>query len=513
MTALDAIVIGAGHNGLICATYLAKAGKKVAIVEANDQSGGMAAQRAFHSGFQVPMAHGAASFSRRVIADLNLQSYGLDFGAALPTVGLGEDGSHVHVRGDQVDGATDADKAAYGAYRARLLRFASVVTPIWQATLPRIGASSLKDALIYAKGALKMRMLGNEDMGEFLRIISLPMRDLVDEVFEDPKLQAVLSWDGLIGSKMAPRSPNNAVLPLLLRMNGVHAGDHAVPKGGMKALGAALEAAAKASGVDIQLGKRVANILVDGDENGQRATGVTLEDGTTLTAKKVISSADPKTTFMQLAGAQHFDVEFVGRINRLRADGYVARFHAALQSLPAIPGLDDLSGRMIIAPTFDAIEFAYDDSKYGEASATPVIELTFPTVHDPALAPDGQHVLSCNVMYAPFKERSGWSDEARARFQKAIVGTLEKHIPGLSALIIGQELLTPSDLASQYHVYGGHWHHGEMAIDQMLMMRPTYPAAQYATPIPGLYLCGAGAHPGGGLTGLPGRNAARQILK
>lgn len=513
MTALDAVVIGAGHNGLICATYLAKAGQRVAVVDANEALGGLAAHRTFHDGFQVPMAHGAASFSQRVIDDLNLKSYGLDFGHPLETVGLGADGQHVHVRGSAVTGAAAADVAAYGDYRARLLRFASVLTPIWQGTLPRLGSSSLKDALIYAHGALKMRMLGKEDMQEFLRIISLPMRDLVDEVFEDPKLQAVLSWDGLIGSKMAPRSPNNAVLPLLLRLNGVHSGDHAVPNGGMQAVSKALQAAATASNVDIQLGKRIKRIIIDGDENGQRAAGVEFENGESLSATKVISSADPKTTFLELAGAQHFDVQFVSRVNRLRSDGYVARFHAALSGAPNIPGIDDLKGRFIIAPTFDAIEFAYDDSKYGDASEKPVIELTVPSAHDASLAPAGQHVLSCNVMYAPFKERSGWSEEARARFTKAILSALEQHIPGLGGLIVGQELLTPSDLADQYNVYGGHWHHGEMAIDQMLMMRPTYPAAQYETPVPGLYLCGAGAHPGGGLTGLPGRNAARQILK
>ncbi|MGD1954917.1 MAG: phytoene desaturase family protein [Sphingomonadales bacterium] len=509
----DALVIGAGHNGLACAAILAKAGQKTLILEANETAGGLAGTREFTAGFSAPMAHSAAALPKTMIDELKLSSYGLEVGPALETVGLSEDGQHVHVIGDTVTGATDADAAAYPEYRAKLQRYAKVLKPIWEATLPRIGASSLKEALIYAQGALKMRMLGKEDMSEFLRILTLPMRDLVDEVFEDPKLQAVLSWDGLIGSKMAPRSPNNAVLPMLLRLGGVHGGDHMVPKGGMGAITKALLAAAQKQGVEVRFGAPIKKVIVEGSEAGQKATGVELVNGEIISAPKVISSADPKTTFFDLVGAPAFDVQFASRIKRLRAQGYVARFNAALSGLPDVPGLDGLSGRYIIAPSFDAIEFAFDDAKYGDASQHPVMEVTFPSVHDASLAPEGKHVLSAHVMYAPHDERSDWSHDARIRFTKAIGDALERHMPGIGSLIIQAELLTPKDIAADYHVAGGHWHHGEMALDQMLMMRPTYHAAQYSTPLQGLYLCGAGTHPGGGITGLPGRNAARQILR
>lgn len=509
----DAIVIGAGHNGLICATLLAKAGKSVLVLEASETAGGLAGEREFHPGFKVPMAHGAGALSQTVIDDLNLASHGLTIGPALPTTSLGTDGTHVTVLGDRVTGASEADAAAYPDYRAKLIRYAGVLKPIWQAMLPRIGASNLKDALIYAQGGLNIRRLGKEDMGEFLRVMTLPMRDLVDEVFEEPKLQGLLCWDALIGSKMAPRSPNHALLPLLLRMGGSHGGDHVVPEGGMKAISAALVAAAQARNVTIRFGSPVKRITVEGDQNGERVKGVELEDGENISARAVISSADPKTTFFDLVGAPHFDVQFTSRINRYRSDGYVARYCAALSALPEVPGVDDLAGRFLIAPTFDAIEFAYDDSKYGEASQHPVMEITFPSVHDPALAPDGKHVMSINVMYAPYSERSGWSKTARNRFTKAITKTLETYMPGLGKLTEHAELLTPLDLESTYRVSGGHWHHGEMALDQMLMMRPTYQAAQYETPLAGLALCGAGTHPGGGITGLPGRNAAKQLLK
>lgn len=513
MSNYDAIVIGAGHNGLVCATLLAKAGKRVLILEANAREGGLGATRDFHEGFRVPMAHGSASFSSTVLKDLNLEREGLSFSGALPTVGLGIDGNHVSVIGDTVTGATDADAAAYPDYRAKLKRYAKVLKSIWESTLPRLGAGGLMESLVYAKGGLKIRMLGRDDMGEFVRILTLPMRDLVDEVFEDPKLQGLLSWDGVIGGKMAPRSPNNAVLPLLLRMNGLHDGDHCVPEGGMKALTDALLSAAKKAGVTIRFDAPVAKILIEGDENGQRAAGVELASGETLTAVQIVSSADPKTTFLKLVGARHLDIQFTNRIDRFRADGFVAKYHAALSELPKISGLEDLGGRLLIAPTFDAIEFAYDDAKYGEASQQPVMEITFPSLHDASLAPAGQHVMSVNVMYAPYKEKSGWSGEARAAFLERIVTTLEQYIPNFSSYVVAQELLTPADLEAEYHAYGGHWHHGELSLEQALMMRPTYYAAQYSTPIPGVYLCGAGAHPGGGMTGLPGRNAARQILK
>lgn len=513
MSNYDAIIVGAGHNGLVCATLLAKAGKRVLVLEANASEGGLGASREFHEGFQAPMAHGAASFSSTVLKDLNLAGEGLSFSDALPTVGLSEDGKHVSVVGDSVTGALEADAAAYPAYRAKLKRYAKVLKSIWESTLPRLGAGGLAESLVYAKGALNVRMLGRDDMGEFVRVLTLPMRDLIDEVFEDPKLQGLLSWDGVIGNKMAPRSPNNAVLPLLLRMNGLHDGDHCVPTGGMKALNEALLSAAKKAGVTIRFDAPVANFIIEGDENGQRATGVALASGETLQSSTVVSSADPKTTFMKLVGARHLDIQFTNRINRLRADGMVAKYHAALSELPKINGLDELGGRLLIAPTFDAIEFAYDDAKYGEASEHPVMEITFPSLQDPSLAPDGKHVMSVNVMYAPYKEKSGWSEAARSAFLGRVVETLEKYIPGISSLVMKQELLTPADLEAEYHAYGGHWHHGELSLEQALMMRPTYYAAQYSTPIPGIYLCGAGAHPGGGMTGLPGRNAAREILK
>ncbi len=512
MSDYDALIIGAGHNGLVCAAMLAKKGQRVLVLEALPQTGGLAQMRSFHAGFRAPIAHSAPAFSKRVADKLALKKYGLEFGSAQPTVGLSENGTHIRLLGDEVTGASPSDIAAYPDYRKKLRRYAKALDGVWHNTAPRLG-TGLKDALVYAQNGLKIRLLGKEDMGEFLRVLTLPMRDLIDEVFETPELQGLLSWDGVIGSKLAPRSPNNAILPLLLKMNRPEGGDMLVPKGSMNALVKALSEAAMAAGVTIETGQSVKQILIEGKETGQRATGVELADGRLITADKVISSADPKTTFFKLLGPQYLEIEFSNRMKRLRTDGFVAKFHMALSKAPEITGISDLTGRFLIAPSFDAIEFAYDEAKYGTPSTHPVMEFTLPSLSDPTLAPPGQHVLSAHVMYAPYSEKTGWSEATRAQFETRILDTLQGYIPNLAEIRQAHELLTPVDIEREYHITGGHWHHGEMALEQMLMMRPTYQAAQYATPVPGLYLCGAGTHPGGGLLGIAGWNAARQILK
>ena len=227
----------------------------------------------------------------------------------------------------------------------------------------------------------------------------------------------------------------------------------------------------------------------------------------------MISSADPKRTFIDLLGARHLEIGFGNRINRLRSRGYVAKLHLALNNLPTFTGLDKPLGRMIMAPRLDTIEFAWDDAKYGRCPEQPVMEVTIPSLHAPDLAPAGQHVLSAHVMYIPYELDGGWTEARRTALQAQLLDSLCNYAPGLREQVLHCELLTPVDLERDWRVSGGHWHHGELAMDQMLMMRPTYEAAQYRTPVPGLYLCGAGSHPGGGVMGAAGHNAAREILK
>jgi phytoene dehydrogenase-like protein len=292
---------------------------------------------------------------------------------------------------------------------------------------------------------------------------------------------------------------------MLYRMSG--------ESGGAKELVDSLIAAASAAGADIRNNAPVDRILIDGSADGLVASGVQLHDGEKIEADRVVSAADPKRTFLNMVGVEHLNIGFTNRIRRLRCDGYVAKLHLALSDLPKFEGLQQPDGRMIIASDMDTIEFAFDHAKYGELPESPVMEIVLPSMRDASLAPDGKHVLSANVMYVPYQLKGGWTDEARQQICNRAVDTIARYAPNIREQIIHSELLTPADLERDYRVTGGHWHHTEMAMDQMLMMRPTYEAAQYSTPIPGLFLCSAGCHPGGGLSGAAGHNAARELLR
>lgn len=514
MSQYNAIVVGAGHNGLVCAAYLAQSGRRVLVLESSDAVGGLAACHEFHPGFHVSAAHTVRHFSQKVAADLGLVNSGLDAVSGAPsTIALARDAGHITIEADTVRGVGDDDTAAYREYSRLLGRFADVLAPFWQETMPRIGAAGLAGAMTFGRIGLRLRRLGKKDMREFLRIVSLPARDLMDEFFSDERLKAALCWDGLLGSRLAPRSPNSAVLMMLYRMAGHTSGHHVVAAHGVQGLIDSLRQAAENAGAEIRCGTRVDSIRVDSDRSGLSIAGVHLADGQSVDADIVISSADPKRTFIDLVGVKYLDIGFVNRIRRLRCNGYVGKLHLALDGLPEVTGLDAAHGRLIIAPSMDAMESAFDAAKYGDCSPDPVIEIVVPTLHDPSLAPAGKHVLSAHVMYVPYQLKSGWTDAARDRICARSIDAIERYVPHIREKILHAEFLTPSDLEQRFNVTGGHWHHAEFAMDQMLMMRPTYDAAQYRTPLPGLYLCGAGSHPGGDLTGMAGRNAAREILK
>jgi phytoene dehydrogenase-like protein len=283
----------------------------------------------------------------------------------------------------------------------------------------------------------------------------------------------------------------------------------AQPVGGMGGLTAALARAATAAGVELRLGAAVTRVVVDND----RACGVELATGERIAARAVISNADPKTTFLNLLGTAHLDTGFVRKISHLRARGVVAKLHLALDRLPAFTGLAQsaLRGRLVVSPSLDYLERAFDAAKYGEFSTEPALEITVPTLSDDSLAPSGQHVVSVVAECAPHDLRGGW-DGARSQYQDLLVGHLERFAPGLRQSIVGSELFTPVDIAARFGNVGGHWHHAELAFDQFYFVRPAPGAAQYSTPVAGLYLCGAGSHPGGGVAGMAGRLAAQVVL-
>jgi phytoene dehydrogenase-like protein len=308
---------------------------------------------------------------------------------------------------------------------------------------------------------------------------------------------------------MGPRTPGS-VLTWLQRLQGELNGPMSLQSGGSSQLVHALTQSAEDAGVSIRLNTPVKRILV---ENG-KAFGVELANGEMVKAKIIISNADPRSTFSDLVGAPQLDAMFANRVTQIRGSGVVAKLHLALSGKPEFTGLTEsqLSNRLLIAPTMKYVERAFNHSKYKEYSENPVLEITLPSLHNSALAPDGHHVMSVSVSFVPYDLEGGWEEQKTALAYK-IIAQLNQYAPNLKSLVVDHELLTPLDIEKQFHAVQGHWHHGELSIHQSFMMRPLHGAAQYDTPIDGLFLCGAGCHPGGGLTGLPGHHAAKRILR
>ena len=518
MAGLDAIVVGAGHNGLVCAGLLARAGLKVLVLEAQDRIGGMARMSELAPGFQVPeLAHLLHLLDPRVEARLQLAHHGLALAAAdLPTVVLHPGRAPILLPSDapRAEGLAAADREAWVRLRSRLLRFAQALEPFRGEPPPRLGSGAGRSDLArLARMGWAIRSLGREEMREFLRLVAINIADVAEDELQDPQLQAALAFDAVLGTGYGPRAPGT-LLTLLYRLAGSAAGRQgavALPEGGMAGLVQALGRAASAAGAELRLMVPVQRCVV---EDG-RAAGVALADGERLAAPIVVSNLDPKRTFLELVGPAHLDTGFLRRIRNIRARGAAAKLNLALDGLPQSPGLErrHLAGRIVIAPSIAELERAADAVKYRRHSERPAIEAVIPTLHDPALAPDGKHVLSAVVQYAPPEIEGGWTEAARRRFADLALASLEGVLPGIGSLVRARSLLLPGDIERLTGATGGHWHHGELAIDQMLMLRPVPGAQSYATPIDGLYLCGAGCHPGGGVMGACGMNAAEAILK
>ncbi|HZW58833.1 MAG TPA: NAD(P)/FAD-dependent oxidoreductase, partial [Woeseiaceae bacterium] len=426
----------------------------------------------------------------------------------LGTIALSADGRHVRMRGARVEGVSDGDRKEMHDFHRRMQRFSGLLRTFLNKAPPRLGTRRRQDLKTLAQLALKLRLLGKSDMREFLRVIGMNIYDEVEECFENPLLKGAISLDAVLGTHLGPRSPNT-ILTLLYRMS-ASGGRLSVPAGGMGRLTESLANSAMDAGVSIRTGTPVKRIIVD---NG-RATGVETADGEFFESLVIASNADPKHTIMELVGARHVETGFTRRIHNLRMRGNAAKLHLALDGLPAIKGLEkkDFGERLVIAPDPDYVERAFNPAKYGEYSPRPVMEITFPSLRDATLAPAGRHVMSAIVQYAPYGLRAGWNDASRDAFEKVIMQTLEGYAPGIGARVQALQLLTPVDIEERFGMGGGHWHHGELTLDQFLFVRPVSGAAQYAMPLDGLYLCGAGAHPGGNVSGAPGRNAARAIL-
>lgn len=509
------VVVGGGHNGLACAAYLARAGREVVVLEAAAQVGGAAVTREFSKGFRVSgCAHICYQLDRGIARELKLDSHGLKYAReGLKTVALSPTGDHLVYKDGRLEIGTlsDGDRKGLEAYHARMLKFARVMAKQHNRKPPRLGGGARADLMGAATLGLDIRLLGREDMREFLRIAGINIYDVLEEIFESPLLKGSLALDAVLGTNLGPRS-NNSVLALLHRLSGQAAGNPglSIPVGGMGTVSEALAAAARAAGATIRTGSAVKRITLEGD----RVSGVELENGEKVAAGTVVSNADPSRTLLGLLGARHLEAGFVHRVRHFRQKGMAAKLHLALEALPSFTRLSsELAGeRLVISPDLTYLEHAFDAAKYGQCSPDPALEVTIPSLADKSLAPPGKHVLSAVVLYAPFDPRAN-GDGARRELLDRALAVLDRHAPGLRRQMVASELLLPADIEREFRITGGHWHHGELALDQFMMLRPVPGAAQYAMPVGGLFLCGAGCHPGGGVMGSAGRNAANAVLE
>ena len=513
MTSFDAIVIGAGHNGLAAATRLARGGRRVLVLEAANEPGGATRGREFAPGFR---SAGLAHLVNRLDADV-ARDIGLDLAggeALLPTTVLDGSGKAVTLHGaygESIDGVSAEEAAAFAALRKKLVFHAGILKRFLRRPPPQIGAISLGDLSTFAGAGLGLLRKGRGEGRDFLRMLLMNVADVADEYLADDRLKGLLAFDATLGIHLGPRSPTS-LLGLYYRLTGEAAGQtggQVVPAGGMASIAPAFVRAAEKAGVTIRCSAPVGRILADRG----KASGVVMHDGTQIAAPVVVSAIHPQTTFLHLVDPAESGTGFVRSVKNVRSHGNVAKLDLALDRMPEFAGLaaQARNGRIVLVRSMEQVETAFNPAKYGEFSPDPVMEITLPSLADPSLAPSGGCTLSALVQYAPYRLKAGW-EAGKPAFLKIVLETLERHAPGISRSIVAADLMTPVDIEAEYNLPGGHWHHGELQADQLLVNRLTGAASGYATPIEGLYLASAGAHPGGGISGLPGWNAARHIL-
>lgn len=522
--ARDVVIIGAGHNGLVAACYLAKAGYKPLVLERRDVVGGGAVTEEIHPGFQCPtLAHTAGPLVPKLVSDLGLERHGLK--TIAPKARLfapAPDGRSLVIYDDPAKTASGlgslsaADAKAYPEFHASFAAIGRVLAPLLTTTPPSIDHPTASDAWHFAKIGKNFRGLKKKDSYRLLRWGPMAVADLAAEWFETELLRAVVAARGIYGAFAGPWSAGtSAVLLLQAAAGGSPIAPATTFEGGVGALTRALADAAKAAGAEIRTGAEVSRITVT---NG-KVSSVVLASGEEISTRAVVSNADPKRTFLGLVDPIDLDPDFVLKIQNYRSVGSAAKVNLALSGLPEFTAARNgdaataLSGRIHIGPEIDALERAFDSAKYGEFSSEPYLDVTIPSISDRSLAPEGKHVMSIHAQFAPYKLREGDWSSRREELGDAVVKTLSAYAPNVADLVVARQVLTPVDLEATYGLTGGHILHGEPALDQLFAFRPLIGWAQYRTPISGLYLCGSGTHPGGGVTGAPGTNASREIVK
>jgi len=518
-------LIGGGHNALVTAFYLAKGGFKPLVFERREMVGGGAITEEFHPGFRAStLAHTLGPLRADVALDMQLESFDCEILHPDPRVfAPTPDGNALLFYNDVAKTAAEIarisakDSAKYAQFAASLEETAGFFTQLTSITPPAIDKPTPEDLWNLLKTGRSVRSLGKAGIFDLLRWGPMAVADFVAEFFETELLRAVIAARGIFGTALGPWSAGSTAVLLLRAAADTHpVGSAAFPRGGLGSFTRALAESAKQAGAEIRTDAEVQHIrLKDG-----AVTGIVLADGEEIAVEAVVSGVDPKRTFFHLVDPTQLDPTFANRIKNFRANGTVAKVNLALGSLPIFTALDAtegflkvLSGRIHIGPEIDYLERAFDASKYGDFSKAPWLDVTIPTILDPSLAPDGKHVLSAYVQFAPYKLKEGNWDSRRHDLGHTVVKTLAAYAPNLPNLIESMQVITPLDFERSYGFTGGHIFHGELALDQLFTMRPILDWARYKTPIRGLFLCGSGTHPGNGLTGASGANAAREIIR
>ncbi|MGA8013762.1 MAG: NAD(P)/FAD-dependent oxidoreductase [Candidatus Acidiferrales bacterium] len=522
--AREIVIVGGGHNALVAAFYLAQKGLKPLVLERRAVVGGAAVTEEFHPGFRCStVAHAGGPPLPSIVRDMQLARYGLEkLESPVRLLAPSPDGRALVLASDpiaaarQIEQFSKKDAEKYIELHKALERTGAILSDLLTLTPPVIEKPSKGDLWKLLKVGRKFRGLGKKEMMRLLRWGPMAVADFVAEFFETDLLRAAVAARGIYGAAMGPWSAGSTAL-LLLRAasDPFPVGNSAYPRGGMGALTKAMAAAAIQAGAEIRTGAEVEQIVVkDG-----AAAGVVLRGGEEISAKRVVSSADPQRTLLGLVDPVHLPPSFRVKMQHYRCKGTAAKLNLALDALPTFSALKNssegnaaLAGRIHIGPGIDYLERAFDDSKYGDFSRAPYLDVSIPSILDSSLAPAGKHVMSIYMQFAPYRLKQGDWTRQRDALADTIIKTLAAHALDLPSKILARQILTPKDLEETYGLTGGHPFHGELALDQLFTMRPLLGWARYHTPVKGLYLCGSGTHPGNGITGASGANAALEIL-
>lgn len=511
MARADVIVIGAGHNGLTAAAYLARAGRSVTVLEQNERPGGLASLDEIVPGVSAPALFSTVDrLHPDVVAELQLQRHGLQIREGGDTLLLERGGRGLRLPADgPPDDVGDRDREAWVAFEAFLGRIAKALEPALAEGLPPVEPEGIGDLLDLLGLGWRLRRLGRAEMPAAMRLLPMAMRDVVEERFEDERLRAAIAWIGLAGGGVGPWAPGTA-LQLVFRRPAWAGGLFPAPRfAAGVGLGEALGSAAAAAGCSVRTGERVSRILVDDDQ----VRGVALESGEEIFSDVVVSATDPRTTLLELLEPGWLEADILAAARNIRASGTVSAVRIVLGAEPRLPGGSRSVGRFRIGGSVRYLEEASDAVKYHQLPDSPVIDATLPSAWCDGLAPAGRHLLHARVQYTPFElGEPGWEAGA-GRLGERVIELLDEHIPGLARDVEAVDVLSPADIHRRFGLAGGHPFHVEPALDQALYMRPIPGCHDGRTPINGLYLGGPGIHPGGGVTGLPGRLCARRVLE